>query len=85
MRLRFRPRAQGVVTDGEEARFLNVTSGELISEDIHALPDRDELLRLLGQSLPTHCPPERLIGEKRILLAFETTSCRAGGGLSENR
>lgn len=65
-----------VVTDAETTKILDTASGRLISEDIRAIPSRAEIN--LDAFELKKCPEERRQKEQRILLAFETVSCRTG-------
>jgi hypothetical protein len=64
-----------LVTDGENTRVMDAVRGEVVSEDIYAVPRKEEALELFRKmELPPY-PPEKLEREKRILLAFETVRC----------
>ena len=65
-----------VVTDAETTKIIDTFTGNVISEDIRALPSRAELN-------PNDYPQkkwteDRAEKEKRILLAFESISCPMG-------
>lgn len=64
-----------LVTDGENTRMIDTVRGEVISEDIFAVPNKEEALKLMGEVEFSPYPPERLEKEKRVLLAFETVRC----------
>ena len=66
-----------LVTDGEFARLLDVSTGRTVSEGFKSLPSKQEALKIMNEVLssPFVCAkPEK---EKRILLAFEGLSCSA--------
>ncbi len=65
-----------LVTDGENTRLIDTLTGKVISEDLQAVPSRQESLELMERTDFTPCPPGRLEGERRILLAFDSVRCR---------
>jgi hypothetical protein len=64
-----------LVTDGENTRLIDTTTGKVVSEDILSVPTKEEALKQIESVKVLPCPPERLEKEKRILLAFETVKC----------
>ncbi|MDI6800853.1 MAG: type I restriction enzyme HsdR N-terminal domain-containing protein [Thermodesulfovibrionales bacterium] len=64
-----------VVTDGENARMLNVISGELISEGLDTIPAKEEALKLIKDIILTAHPEKKSEKEKRILYAFNAIQC----------
>ncbi len=64
-----------LVTDGENTRLIDTTTGKVISEDILSVPTKEDSLKQIKSVKFSPCPPERLEKEKRILLAFETVKC----------
>lgn len=68
-----------VVTDGLKAYLMDTLSGRVISEDLDALPARDEAAKDIEALTFSKLPPERKDKETRILLAFECASCPKPG------
>jgi hypothetical protein len=66
-----------VVTDGQNARFLDVVRGKLVSEGINSIPSKAEAEQLIKKTVFVPCSPERCDKEKMILYAFDaiTTEC----------
>jgi len=71
----------GIVTDGLEAHIIEASSGKQVSQSVEDIPSRKQALEYLGDNPPASWPEKKLEGEKRILLAFQTTLCpRTEGG-----
>jgi hypothetical protein len=64
-----------VVTDGIKAYLIETVSGKKLSEEMDALPSREEAMGDMEAVEFEQYPPEKAEKEKRILLAFECTSC----------
>jgi len=64
-----------MVTDGENARIIDVLAGKLIGESLNELFNRQETLNKIKDSKKIPCPVNRLEKEKRILYAFEGIKC----------
>ena len=64
-----------VVTDGLKAHITDTASGKVIATEMENIPSRKEALKDMETFEASECPPENMVGEKRILLAFECTSC----------
>lgn len=64
-----------LVTDGENTRLIDTLTGKVVSEDISAVPSKEEALSQVEDMEFSPCPPEKLEKLKRILLAFETVRC----------
>lgn len=69
-----------VITDGLTARLMDTQSGKTLSEELDAIPSREEALRDIWTLEFRECPPERKAKETRILLAFECAACPKPGG-----
>lgn len=64
-----------VVTNGSYARVLDTETGRLIAEDFGAVPSKGDALETFrGVEMKRH-PEEKLVMERRILLAFECIAC----------
>ncbi len=72
-----------VVTSSDYSRVLKTETGELVSEDLSVIPDRAQAISMAEQLCPAPIPEERLRMERRILLAFNTLSCRLPGTCGE--
>ncbi|MDA8325991.1 MAG: hypothetical protein M0033_07210 [Nitrospiraceae bacterium] len=74
-----------VVTSSDYSRVLNTDTGELISEELSAVPDRPRAVAMgkNGEFRPLPVPEERLRMERRILLAFNALNCRLPGACGE--
>ena len=70
-----------VVTSSDYSRVLDTETGRLVSEELAWIPDRAAAMS--GQLRPLSFPEERLRMERRILLAFNTLSCRLPGACGE--
>jgi hypothetical protein len=64
-----------VVTDGENARVIDVLKGSLVSESIGELFNRQEALEKMKDFKKIPCPLNRLEREKRIVYAYEGIKC----------
>jgi hypothetical protein len=64
-----------VVTDGLKAHIIDTVSGAVVSRKLEKLPSRKEALKDIETRELSECPPAKIVGEKRILLAFECASC----------
>lgn len=64
-----------MVTDGENARIIDVLSGSLISDSIKGLFNRQEASNLIKDFKKIPCPAKILEKEKRIVYAFEGIKC----------
>jgi hypothetical protein len=64
-----------VVADPGNAEVLDVSTGKVIGEGFGAIPVKGQLLSILTETEPKHLTPERIMKEKRILLAFDTIKC----------
>jgi hypothetical protein len=64
-----------MVTNGYEAKIINVLSGALEGESMQTFYNRTEALNILKDFKPVPCPEKRLEREKRIIYAFEDIKC----------
>jgi hypothetical protein len=64
-----------VVTDGENARIIDVHTGRLIGESLGELFNRQEALNKMKDFKKIPYPVNRLEREKRIVYAFESIKC----------
>jgi hypothetical protein len=64
-----------VVTDGEDARIIDVLTGRLIGKSLSKLFNRKEALNKMKDFKKIPCPANRLEKEKRIVYAFEGIKC----------
>jgi hypothetical protein len=64
-----------VVTDGENARIIDVHTGRLIGESLGELFNRQESLNKMKDFKKIPYPVNRLEREKRIVYAFESIKC----------
>ncbi len=64
-----------VVTDGSQARILDVISGRLVAEGLASIPSATEADEIVGSMKFVPYPMERMVREKRILLAFDAIKC----------
>lgn len=64
-----------MVTDGENARIIDVLTGSLVSESMSGLFNRQEALNKMKDFKKIPCPFYRLEREKRIIYAFEGIKC----------
>jgi hypothetical protein len=64
-----------VVTDGDNARIIDVLTGSLVSESVKGLFNRQEALEKMMDFKKTPCPSNRLEREKRIVYAYEGIKC----------
>lgn len=64
-----------VVTDGDNARIIDVLTGSLVSESIKNLLNRQEALDKMKDFKKIPCFVNRLEREKRIIYAFEGIKC----------
>lgn len=72
-----------VVTDGENARILDVLSGSLVSKSLSGLFNRQEAINFIKDLKKIPCPVNRLEKEKRIIYAFEGIKCPTKSNSSE--
>ncbi|MEJ2183225.1 MAG: type I restriction enzyme HsdR N-terminal domain-containing protein [Nitrospirota bacterium] len=66
-----------VITDGLRANLMETSTGRVISEELDALPSRQEAMEEAARLRYGPCPPERKEKETRILLAFECARCQS--------
>ncbi|MDA8087478.1 MAG: type I restriction enzyme HsdR N-terminal domain-containing protein [Nitrospiraceae bacterium] len=71
-----------VVTRSDYSRVLRTESGDLISEDLSAIPDRSAAMLIAAGPGCAALSPERLEKERRILLAFNVIDCGVPGACS---
>jgi hypothetical protein len=64
-----------VVTDGDNARIIDVLAGTLVSEYIEGILNRQEALDKMKDFKKIPCPVNRLEREKRVIYAFEGIKC----------
>jgi hypothetical protein len=64
-----------VVTDGENARIIDVLTGRLIGKSLSELFKREEALNKMKDFKKIPCPDNRLEKEKRIVYAFDSIKC----------
>ena len=64
-----------MVTNGYEAKIINVLSGTLEGETMQDFHNHQEALNILKDFKPIPCPEKRLEREKRIIYAFEDIKC----------
>lgn len=64
-----------VITDGENARIIDVLAGRLIGKSLSELFNRKEALNKMKDFKKIPCPANRLEKEKRIVYAFEGIKC----------
>lgn len=64
-----------VVTDGDNARIIDVLTGSLVSESIKNLLNRQEALDKMKDFKKIPCLVNRLERGKRIIYAFEGIKC----------
>ncbi len=64
-----------VVTDGENARIIDVHTGRVIGKSLDGLFNRQEALNKMKDFKKIPCPVNRLEREKRIVYAFEGIKC----------
>jgi hypothetical protein len=64
-----------VVTDGENARIIDVHAGKLIGKSLSELFNRQEVMNKMKDFKKIPCPVNRLEREKRIVYAFEGIKC----------
>lgn len=64
-----------VVADPVNAVVLDVSTGEVTGEGFGAIPVREQLHRILSEGKSAALSPERVMKEKRILLAFDSIQC----------
>ncbi len=67
-----------VVTRSDYSRVLRTENGELISEDLSAIPDKSSAMRIADAEL-AKLSPEKAEKERRILLAFNVIDCGVPG------
>jgi hypothetical protein len=66
-----------VVTDGDNARIIDILTGSIVSESLSSLFNREEALDKMRDFKKIPCPAKRLEKEKRIIYAFEGIKCPA--------
>lgn len=64
-----------MVTDGENARIIDVLTGSLVSESMGGFFNKQEALNKMKDFKKIPCPFYRLEREKRIVYAFEGIKC----------
>jgi hypothetical protein len=64
-----------VVTDGDNARIIDVLAGTLVSEYIEGILNRQGALDKMKDFKKIPCPVNRLEREKRVIYAFEGIKC----------
>lgn len=60
-----------VVTNGQDAEILDVSTGKVVATGLDAVPHRDELEEIASIRTLEPVSPRQLDAEKRILLAFD--------------
>ena len=64
-----------VVTDGCNARIIDVLTTSLVGESVDELFNRQEAINKMKDFKKILCPADRLEKEKRIVFAFEGIKC----------
>lgn len=64
-----------LVTDGENARMLDVIKGMVIAEGLDSVPSAEKAREIICQSVFIPYQQERAEKEKRILYAFNSINC----------
>jgi hypothetical protein len=70
-----------MVTDGENARIMDVLTGSLVSESLNGFFNKQEAVNIMKDVKKIPCPSNRLEREKRIIYAFEGIKCPPVGGV----
>lgn len=66
-----------MVTDGKNAKIINVIKGTIVGESIDICFTREQAIELMNTFQKVPCPENRLEKEKRIIYAFEGIKCPA--------
>jgi hypothetical protein len=64
-----------IVTDGDDAKIIDVIKGKSVSAGLDAIPSKSDLLNMLKETAFAPYPPERTDREKMILHAFDAITC----------
>ncbi len=64
-----------VITDGKEARIIDVIHNAILGHSIEEIFSREEALKRLKDFKKIPFPPHRIEKEKRIVYAFEGIKC----------
>ncbi len=64
-----------LITDGETARLITVSSCAVSTGGLEIIPSREEAETLLKEAAPVPFPAEKAEREKRILHAFDAITC----------
>jgi hypothetical protein len=64
-----------MVTDGKNAKIINVIKGTSAGESINNLFTRDQAIEIMKNFQKIPCPENRCEKEKRIIYAFEGIKC----------
>lgn len=64
-----------MVTDGNNARIIDILTGSIVSGSLRGLFNREEALDKMRDFKKVPCPANRLEREKRIIYAFEGIKC----------
>jgi len=72
---RLRGAMYSIITNGADARVLRTDTGELLGEKILDIPERDQAVLFLRDYVPPEYPEDKLLKERRILLAFNVARC----------
>jgi len=64
-----------IVTDGLLAHVLDARTGKLVGEQLSDIPDRQQAIERLRDVDDTPLDQKRMERERRVLLAFEVTTC----------
>jgi len=64
-----------VVTDGSIAEIFDTVSGKQLAEGLNAIPNKNDLIKMLPKLSFIPLSEERKIKEKRILAAFDLLKC----------
>ena len=70
-----------MITDGENARIMDVLTGSLVSESMGGFFNKQEALNIMKDFKKIPCPFNGLEREKRIIYAFEGIKCPPTGGV----
>ena len=64
-----------MVTNGYEAKIVNVLSSSIVGENMKDFCNRQEALKIMQNFRKIPCPEKRVEKEKRIIYAFEGIKC----------
>jgi hypothetical protein len=64
-----------MITDGDEARIIDIIAGSSTGETFQDFFDRQKSLEMIKNFQKIPCPDYRLEKEKRIIYAFESIKC----------